>query len=173
MVWHFYAEQPFKCNFILLYQILNLIAQMENFFGNSMWFLIDLNISKTTVLHFWNCLFNTSNALNLWGTTLQGQRKSDLCAIKLEKLNWRTEVHFYLRSNELSEVYLITVRNYCCGKVMFLHLSVILLTGGCLPLGLRGVHSPRQTPPRADTHTPPETATAGDGTHPTEMHSCL
>ena len=30
----------------------------------------------------------------------------------------------------------------------------------------RGVHPPRQTPPRADT------ATAADGTHPTGMHSC-
>ena len=29
----------------------------------------------------------------------------------------------------------ITVRNSTCGKVMFLHLSVILFTGGCLPLG--------------------------------------
>ena len=43
---------------------------------------------------------------------------------------------------------------------MFLHLSVILFTGGCV---------------WADTpylDTPPETATAADGTHPTGMHSC-
>ena len=46
-----------------------------------------------------------------------------------------------------------------CGKVMFLHLSVILFTGG-------GVW---QTPPRPLQ----QTATAADGTHPTGMHSCL
>ena len=54
------------------------------------------------------------------------------------------------------------------GKVMFLHVSVILFTLG----------SGRQTPPPADKHprqadTPsPWTATAADGTHPTGMHSC-
>ena len=59
---------------------------------------------------------------------------------------------------------------------MFLHLSVILFTGGrCRP--------PRQTPPGqtsswADsprqTQTPsPESATAEGGTHPTGMHSCF
>ena len=37
--------------------------------------------------------------------------------------------------------------------------------GGCLP---------RQTPPPSgQTHAPPGTATAADGTHPTGMHSCL
>ena len=34
----------------------------------------------------------------------------------------------------------ITFRKRSCGKVMFLHLSVILFTGG-------GVYPPRQTPP--------------------------
>ena len=60
-----------------------------------------------------------------------------------------------------------------CGKVMFLHLSVILSTGGCLADTPPGRHPPRADtlPPRADT-PPPETATAGDGTHPTGMHSC-
>ena len=80
---------------------------------------------------------------------------------------------------------------------MFLHLSVILFTGGrgfCFsacwdttPPGTR--HPPEQTPPEqtppweqtllgADTpcsRPPPpgaETATAADGTHPTGMHSC-
>ena len=56
-------------------------------------------------------------------------------------------LNFYRPQNEVS------------GKVMFLHLSVILFLGG-------GVHPPRQTPP-------PETATAADGTHPTGMHSFL
>ena len=44
---------------------------------------------------------------------------------------------------------------------MFLHLSVILFTGGGGVL---------QTPPRWTPH-PQDTATAADGTHPTGMHS--
>ena len=89
---------------------------------------------------------------------------------------------------------LINVRNSSCGKVMFLHLSVILFMGwGCL-----GRHLPSADTPQADspppehttprqTHPPwhppgrhppgrhllPETATAADGKHPTGMHSCL
>ena len=58
---------------------------------------------------------------------------------------------------------MITVRN--CGKVWFLHLSVILSTGerGCL------ADPPRQTPP-----PPRDSHCSGryGGTHPTEMHSC-
>ena len=72
-------------------------------------------------------------------------------------------------------------------KVMLLHVSVILSTGGggglqahtqwggwgSVRVGLqaqaRGVsqHVLRQTPPR------PQMATAADGTHPTGMHSCI
>ena len=84
-----------------------------------------------------------------------------------------------------------------CGKVMFLHLSVILFMEGCLVDTPLGRHPPTmQTPPSADTphpqdtplwadtpsgqtplldrhrHPPPETATAADGKHPTGMHSC-
>ena len=51
--------------------------------------------------------------------------------------------------------FLITVRKPSCGKVMFLHRSVILFT------------CERCTPP-----PPPKTATAADSTHPTGMHSC-
>ena len=83
-------------------------------------------------------------------------------------------------------------------KVMFLHVSVILSTGGCLLLGgcllqggclvqgvpgPRGVSTPGTVPGpggvcsggHALRQTPPpgETATAADGTHPTGMHSCL
>ena len=87
-----------------------------------------------------------------------------------------------------------------CGKVMFLHLFVILSTGGVYPsmhLGrhppgetpipgrhLPGQTFPGQTPPWADTpeQTPPwadtpadpppqQTATAADGTYLTGMHS--
>ena len=70
----------------------------------------------------------------------------------------------------------ITGRNEVVAKVIFLHLSVILFTGGCLPQCMLGYHSPgadtplgadtpqsrhpqEQTPPRADTtpweQTPP------------------
>ena len=79
---------------------------------------------------------------------------------------------------------------YSCGKVMFLHLSVILFTRGCL------ADTPWQAdPPWADTHwsrhppgrhpqadtsgrhfrqTPPQdTATAADSMHSTGMHSCF
>ena len=56
----------------------------------------------------------------------------------------------------LGELYYRPQRS--CGKVMFLHMSVILSTG---PLD----------PPPADTF--PQTATEADGTHPTGMHSCL
>ena len=62
-----------------------------------------------------------------------------------------------------------------CGKVMFLHLSVILFTGGCLPQCMLGntplrADTPRQTPPWQTPHPP--TVTAADGTHPTGMFSC-
>ena len=63
---------------------------------------------------------------------------------------------------------------------MFLHLSVILLTGwGCLADTLprtRGRHPPNQrhTHPQTRGRQPPpgETATPADGTPPTGMHSC-
>ena len=75
-----------------------------------------------------------------------------------------------------------------CGKVMFLHLSVILFTGGMCGQTPNGqtpswADTPGQTPPldrhppQADTplgrHPPKEMATAADGMHPTGMHSCL
>ena len=70
---------------------------------------------------------------------------------------------------------------------MFLHLSVILSTGGMSASVHAGIHThtPGQTPP--DRHTPAQCywdtqcpvhagidmATAADGMHPTGMHSCL
>ena len=93
-----------------------------------------------------------------------------------------------------------TVRKRSFGKVMFLHLSVILFTGGLSVSVHAGIHPPgrHQTPLLADTphpgkHPPGQTppcpvhagihtpcpvhaginmATAADGTHPTGMHSC-
>ena len=55
---------------------------------------------------------------------------------------------------------------HSCGKVLFLHVSVILFTGG----GVWQADIPRgrQTPPPGQV-----TAIATDGTHPTGMHFCL
>ena len=75
-----------------------------------------------------------------------------------------------------------------CGKVMFLHLSVILFTRvSATPPHPLGRQPPRQTPPRADTHLlagtppppdrhPPVQCMMGygkqvRGTHPTGMQS--
>ena len=96
---------------------------------------------------------------------------------------------------------IVTVRNEVA-KVMFLHLSVILFTGGSTwagPPGTRytppGMYSPGQVPPplgpgtptrqvhRPDQvhplgrypptrYTPQLTATVADGMHPSGMHSC-
>ena len=72
-----------------------------------------------------------------------------------------------------------------CGKVMFLHLSVILFTGECLPQYMLGYTPPADTPwsdttpdrhPPLGRHIPSgrplPAVTAADGTHPTGMHSC-
>ena len=79
----------------------------------------------------------------------------------------------------------ISARKRSCGKVMFLHLSVILFMGGILCPG--GV-SVWQVSVRVEgeslskgwslsrgvsvMETPPYSGRAG-GTHPTGMHSCL
>ena len=57
---------------------------------------------------------------------------------------------------------IITVRDSSCGKVMFSQVSVCQRGGGVHPSGR---YPPGQKPPY-------QTATAADGTHPTEMHSC-
>ena len=74
---------------------------------------------------------------------------------------------------------------YCpersCGKVMFLHLSVILSTRRVSTSGPRGSPWVDTLPPRADTpprQTPPAQCMLGygqqaGGTHPTGMHSCF
>ena len=79
----------------------------------------------------------------------------------------------------------ITERNEVA-KVMFLHLSVILFTWGYASVHAGrplpwSRHSLEQAPPgvgipRAGTpqeQTPQQTATAADGTHLTEIHSCF
>ena len=81
---------------------------------------------------------------------------------------------------------------WSCGKVMFLHLSVILFTGRCklpwtdTPLERHpqadtpwqtlppGQTPPRKTPPgQIPQGRHPKTTTTADDTHPTEMHSCF
>ena len=67
---------------------------------------------------------------------------------------------------------IVTGRNEVVAKVIFLHLSVILFTGGCLPQCMLGY--PEQTPPgarhtpQADTHIP-GADTPQDQTHPLEQ----
>ena len=62
-------------------------------------------------------------------------------------------------------------------KVMFLHLSVILFTGGGLQQCNPGIHTP--LPREQTTHLPPCAVHAGrcgqqvGGMHPTGMHSCF
>ena len=111
---------------------------------------------------------------------------------------------YKFKSTSFCLIYLYRVYFYrpqrSCGKVMFLHLSVILFPGrhpprqkpplGRHPPGRQPLsHHPRQTPPRgrhpqADRQTTPqpppqadtppqETATTADGSHPTGMHSCF
>ena len=88
----------------------------------------------------------------------------------------------------------ITGRNEVGAKVMFLLMSVILLTGGvCLstcwegsPPGKEAVHAGKEAPPLGkeavhagkEAHTPrreapPPYCQWAAGTHPTGMHSCL
>ena len=76
------------------------------------------------------------------------------------------------------ELLIVTVRKRNCGKVTFLHLSV----SHSVHRGVSAsVHAGIQPPPGEDTplgttplgrHTPLQTATAADDTHPTGMHSC-
>ena len=58
-----------------------------------------------------------------------------------------TTLHCFLLINAI-----ITGRNEVVAKVIFLHLSVILFTEGCLPQCMLGYHTPRSRhPPEADT----------------------
>ena len=91
------------------------------------------------------------------------------------------------RNHNIDEWWVYYRPQRSCGKVMFLHVSVILSTGGgYLPLVLGGCLSlvpgethplPGQTPPWADT--PPDVqcmlgyGQQAGGTHPTGMHSCI
>ena len=127
----------------------------------------------------------------------------------LKKFGWFVFVQFtiFLKTSHFPETAagvaweiqfqtdIVTGRNEVVAKVIFLHLSVILFTGGvCLSAcwdahppgtrhhpptpGTRHHHPPwDQTPPPRD-QTPPGKLTPAyglraAGTHPTGMHSCL
>ena len=68
---------------------------------------------------------------------------------------------------------LLPPANEVWGKVICLHLSVILSTGGCLVSGGCLVGGMRCLVPGGANGGDPRTATAAGGTHPTGMHSCL
>ena len=77
------------------------------------------------------------------------------------------------------QIYLFTVRNSSCEKVMFLHLSVShsvnrVVSGQTLSRQKPPILG-RQLPRKASSPPPPphETGTAADGTQPTGMHSCF
>ena len=85
--------------------------------------------------------------------------------------------HHKLIELSIWSIYIFTGRNEVVAKVMFLHVCVILFTGGG---GLRaGRTPPEQTPPSPPAGRPPpsgkQTPAYGQraaGTHPTGMHSC-
>ena len=54
---------------------------------------------------------------------------------------------------------IFTGRNEVVAKVIFLHLSVILFTGGCLPQCILGYHTPQE-------QTPPGSRSPQEQTHP-------
>ena len=87
-------------------------------------------------------------------------------------------------SDHICKLSFITGRNEVVAKVIFLHLSVILFTGGegGLPQCMLEYHPPDQTPPEKTRpprdQTPPGKQTPAyglraAGTHPTGMHSCF
>ena len=76
-------------------------------------------------------------------------------------------------------MHLLPPANEVWVKVIFLHLSVILFTGGGACSGgyllPGGVPAPggMPAPGVGAWWRPPQTATAAGGTHPTGMHSCF
>ena len=86
--------------------------------------------------------------------------------------SWKT---FYHHPNAM---WIFTVRNEVA-KATFVHLSVILFTGGRRGVCLSACwdttpqdQAPRSRRPPPGADHPRKTAAAADGTHPTGMHSC-
>ena len=92
------------------------------------------------------------------GTTSIFSRENDFTPLRNSFEESRTEMTIML-TDKCKRI--ANYRPQCsCGKVIILHLSVILSMGDT---------------PWADTPLwadPPQTATGADGTHPTGMHSC-
>ena len=74
-------------------------------------------------------------------------------------------------------LHLLPPANEVWGKVIFLHLFVILFTVGGCSWGVSGPGGCSRPTPKGeiegDQIQPPPTTTAAVGTHPTGMHSCL
>ena len=66
------------------------------------------------------------------------------------------------------QMVIVTVRNVVAERLCFHRRLPFCSHGGCVP-ACTGADTPREDTPR---QTPPPTATAADGTHPTGMHSC-
>ena len=111
---------------------------------------------------------------------------SVLISVSVAKRQNFTMVIAKVQTHEMTD--LLPPTNEVWGKVMFLHLSVILFTGECIPAcSGQGVCIPTcngagmgvclwvytplgRHPP--DTHPLPEETSEVGGTHPTGMHSC-
>ena len=97
---------------------------------------------------------------------------------KKEKNKYPCQLNQITDNRDLEPIFLdgiiITVRKRSCGKVMFLHLSVILFKGGVCPSACWNTHPwgrhppvrhPRQAPPG---QTPPQQAPPS----PADVHCC-
>ena len=73
---------------------------------------------------------------------------------------------------KVCSMFFFTVRNVVAERLCFHRRLSFCSQGGCI-LACTGADTLRQTPPLWQTHSPPPTATAADGMHPTGMHSCF
>ena len=101
------------------------------------------------------------------------KREMLLLALKLSNRVTRWLIHSFVYLGTLKVyVYLVTVRNEVA-NVMFLHVSVILSTGG-LPQCMLRYHPPRSSPPRCrhppQEQTPPEADTPPSRQPPPSRH---
>ena len=105
---------------------------------------------------YWNAYlfcyyFSSTQSLSLHSTTLYDIRNGVMILVlRPESPGGTISLVIFL----FTPFPVFTVLNSSCGKVMFLHLSVILFTGwGCLPLG-PGVYTPLGRHPPLGRHTP-------------------
>ena len=81
---------------------------------------------------------------------------------KYKRFKQLAAIHFQIANIEhtIRAKYIFTARNEVGARLCFLHVSVILFTGGGLPQCMLGYHPPEQTPP--GTTYPPEQCMLGD-----------